>query len=153
MLASLLELLALVQQVLSMLDAIRSMVSDLKRTSPDATSLYDALPPIWPGAATAALKSPVALAPLLTINGPMSGILVQITAAPAGQGTYDYNGLTEYRYIGSLTFLTDGGKAERYQQLGFADAIYTPGTMHAAASVHIRTYDGVVGTVTPWTIA
>lgn len=150
MLASLLELLALVHQIVSMLDSVRSMVSDLKRDTPTATSLTNELPPIWPGISGAHLGTPVALAPLLTLAGPMSGVVVHITSVPAGQGSYDYNGLTEYRYIGSLTFRSDRGDAEHYQQLGFQSAIYTPRTMHLAASVHVRSYAGVTGTVTPW---
>lgn len=150
MLASLMELLALVHEIVSMLDTIRSMVADIKRDTPTATSLFQNLPPIWPGITGVRLGTPVALTPMLTLAGPMNGVVVTITSVPAGQGSYDYNGLTEYRYIGSLTFLSDRGDAEHYQQLGFQSAVYTPRTMHSAASVHLRTYAGVSGTITPW---
>ena len=147
----LLELVAIVQQILATLTAVRDIVDQLHRAAGTTPAINGLTAPVWPGLAAVTLGTSVALTPLLTLTTPMDGVIVHVTSAPAGQSTYDYDGLTEYRYIGSLAFLNDDGEAEAYQQLGFADAIYSVRTFHRAAAVKLRTYDGIVGTVTPWT--
>lgn len=109
-------------------------------------------PPVWPGLANVDLGTPVALATDLTITTPMHGVLVEITAVAAKYNTFkfSYDGLTSYRKLGALTFLTDRGDAEQFQFLSFELAIYCPKEMAEAASLKLECAVGTTGTVTPW---
>jgi hypothetical protein len=108
--------------------------------------------PVWPGLAKVNLGAAVALADQLTVNGPMHGIIVNITAEAGYRGYFTFGGMKSYRNCGGLVFLDDNGEAEFPQLLGLTDAVYCPKAMTLAQSVKIRTDGTAVGTVTPWTL-
>lgn len=110
------------------------------------------LPPVWPGLANVTLGTPVALAPNLTITTPMHGVVIEITGVAAKYNSFkfSYDGLTSYRKLGALTFLTDRGDAEIFQVLSFELAVYCPAKMAQAASVKLECATGTTGTITPW---
>lgn len=110
------------------------------------------LPPIWPGVAGVTLGSSVALAPGVTVTGPLSGVLIALTSVPADKAFFTFDGTLSYRNLGALTFTSDNGDNELPQPLGFTSALYLPKTMQSAAAVIVRTTGGVVGTITPFTI-
>lgn len=110
------------------------------------------LPPVWPGLSNVTLGTPVALAPDLTITTPMDGVVIEITGVASKYNSYkfSYDGLTSYRKLGALTFLTDRGDAEMFQMLSFELAVYCPTKMAQAASVKLECATGTTGTITPW---
>lgn len=110
-------------------------------------------PPVWPGLTKVTLGASVALATALTVVAPMDGIIVAITAPPAGHGSYNYAGVFSYQNVGSLSFYSDNGDQEFQLALGFTSAVYCPRAMTRAAGVKIRTAPGLTGTVTPWTVS
>jgi hypothetical protein len=110
------------------------------------------LPPVWPGLGEVTLSTPVALAPGVTIEEAMDGVLVHITAVDPKQMYFTYDDVKAYRHIGALAFFSDEGDLEMWQTLGFVDAVYTPRSMQHAAGVKLMTPGGTEGTVTPWVI-
>ncbi len=108
--------------------------------------------PVWPGLAKVTLGTSVALSDAFTITETMDGVLVAITAAPVGRGSYDYDGVKSYQNVGSLSFFSDDGDQEFQLALGFTSAVYCPRAMAHAAGVRVRTSPGLTGTCTAWTI-
>lgn len=108
--------------------------------------------PIWPGLDGVTLGTPVDISLTFTVDGPLAGVLVALTAVPTLKGHYDYDGLDQSLKIGALTFVSDNGDAEYVQALGFTTEVYVPKNMSFAASCKVRTVSGVTGTVTPFTI-
>jgi hypothetical protein len=111
------------------------------------------LAPIWPGIAGVTLDSPTALAPSLTISGPMDGVLIDITSVSTSKPALAYGSETAYKFIGALAFVSDNGDVEQFQPLGFQTALYCPLFLKSADSVVLRVDPSVAGTVTPWVIA
>lgn len=108
-------------------------------------------PPVWPGLANVTLGDPVALSDQLVLNGPMDGVLINVTTPPSKVGVYRI-GERYYDYkVGELTFETDNGETESFQYLGFRQAIYTPRTMQRAAKCRFRVLAGAEGSATLWT--
>ena len=106
--------------------------------------------PVWPGLANVTLGEPVALVDGLVVDGPMDGVIVDVTTAPTRVGQrviggqyFDYNS-------GEMTFGTDDGYLEPWVYTGFRKAIFTPRTMQQAAHAYFRVLAGAAGTVTPW---
>jgi hypothetical protein len=111
------------------------------------------IPPVgglWPGLDGVTLGTPIALAEGMTIAGPLDGVIVSITGVPARMAAFDFDGLLSYRNAGSITFVTDNGDAETFQNLGFASAVYVPRFMVQAETCKLRCDPGITGTVTPW---
>lgn len=109
--------------------------------------------PNWPGLAKVTLGTPVAITPGLTITTPMDGVIVTITSVTANKPSLAYGSELAYKFIGGLSFVSDNGQVEPFQQLAFTNALYCPREMTRAASVVLRADASVVGTVTPWVIA
>lgn len=105
----------------------------------------------WPGLANVALGAPVAIADVFTVDGPMDGVLVDITAAPTRQGFFLFGTVRSWRNIGAVAFVSDNGDQELPQTLGFTNAVYAPRTIVQPSSLVGRASAGVTGTVTPWT--
>jgi hypothetical protein len=109
------------------------------------------VPPVWPGLDLVTLGTPVALVDGLVVDGPLDGVLVDVTTAPTRVGQrviggqyFDYNS-------GEMTFGSDNGYLEPWVYTGFRLAIFTPKTMKQAAHAYFRVLAGAAGTVTPWT--
>jgi len=126
-------------------EAERNRATDTERTP--------LVPPVWPGADNVTLGTPVALAPGVTIEEGMDGVIVHITAVDPKQMFFTYDDVKAYRHIGALAFFSDEGDLEMWQTLGFVDAVYTPRSLEHAAGVKLMTPGGTEGTVTPWVIA
>lgn len=120
------------------------------RSSPVSTTM---VPPVWPGLALVTMGSPVAIAAQQTVDGPMDGVEVVITAVSSSKPNVPYDTQNAYKFIGALAFVDDNGDVEPYQQLSFANALYCPKFMTRATSVVVRSDPSVVGTITPWVIA
>lgn len=108
--------------------------------------------PVWPGSGAVELGEVVGLADQAVIEGPMSGILVNITTPPSrvgqrliGGSIYDYN-------VGEVAFESDAGDLEPWQYIGFRQAIYTPKSIQLAARARFRVLAGASGTAQAWTI-
>jgi len=134
------------------------LINDITQADIDAALLALAgggaalVPPVWPGLAKVTLGTSVALVDGLVITTPMDGVIVELTAAPSGKVVHLLGGLPAYRWIGSLSFENDNGDQEASQQLSFANQVYTPRTLQAAAGVRFYVLGGVTGTVVPWVI-
>lgn len=120
------------------------------RSSPVSTTM---VPPVWPGLALVTMGSPVGIAAQLTVDGPMDGVEIIITAVSSSKPNVPYDTQNAYKFIGAIAFVDDNGDVEPYQQLSFANALYCPKFMTRATSVVVRADASVVGTVTPWVIA
>lgn len=111
------------------------------------------VPPVWPGIAGVSLGTPVAISDGLVVDGPLDGVLVDITGHPAGAGKYGFGDIASWRYLGGICFVSDNGQAEWPIQMGPEVGVLTPRSMKRAASAVVRLNGGFTGTVTPWTIA
>lgn len=131
----------------TVLDAIAQLRHDIQL---DLTTLR--LPPIWPGLAHVTLGPVADLATTTLIEGPMHGVVVQITATEPGTSYFRYDGVTAWRHVGGLAFYGDGGQSETHQALGFGEAIYVPKTLAVAQGVRFYKSHLPRGTVRPWTI-
>jgi hypothetical protein len=108
------------------------------------------VPPVWPGAGTVTLGTPVALADQLVVEGPLHGVLVAVTVPPQHLGSYHVGGVVLDYGVGRVAFETDAGDLEPWQYLGFRDALYCPRTMTSAARARFQVLGAAGGTVTPW---
>lgn len=111
-----------------------------------------AAPPVWPGLAGVTLGTPIALDMGVTISLPMDGAIIELTAVPAKQGSFSFDGFIAWRNVGALAFVDDNGQAEVAQTLAFTSAVYCPKTMAHASGVVLRASAGVTGTITPWVV-
>lgn len=108
--------------------------------------------PVWPGIAGASLGTAVAISDGLVVEGPLDGVLVNITGHPAGAGKYGFGDVDSWRYLGAVLFINDNGQAEWPIQMGPEVGVLTPRSMKRAASAILRLNGGFTGTITPWTI-
>lgn len=106
---------------------------------------------LWPGLAGVTLGDAVAISNGLVVTGPMHGILVNITDAPAGAGKYVFGDVNSWQHTGGVIFCSDNGYYERAESFGLEQQILVPRTMEMAASAVLRVNSGWVGTVRPWT--
>lgn len=131
-------------------------------TTSDLRALYKVLhppapvippaPPAFPDDETVTYDTPVALVDQLVVDGPLAGVLVDVTTPPTRLGQYVIGGeVYDYR-VGEVAFATEDGHLEPWQYLGFRSAIFIPKTMRTAAAAHFRVLAGAGGTVTPFTI-
>ncbi|HWI69625.1 MAG TPA: hypothetical protein VNS88_14830, partial [Nitrospiraceae bacterium] len=111
-----------------------------------------AAPPVWPGIDNVTPLDPADITALLTYTADMSGVIVNISSVGANKPQVPYGDQQAWRYIGAISFVSDNGDVEPWQQLAFANALYLPRTMLQASAVVVRTDASVVGTVTPFTI-
>ncbi len=105
------------------------------------------VPPIWPGEANATLGSPVTLVDQLELNGPMDGVLVDVTTPPTRVGQYHVGGEVYDYGVGRIAFRSDRGDIEPWQYLGFRSAIFTPRSMRSASGALFQVLAGAGGTV------
>lgn len=109
-------------------------------------------PPVWPGIDSVTLLDPADITSLLTYTADMAGVIVNISSVGANKPQVPYGDQQAWRYIGAISFVSDNGDVEPWQQLAFANALYLPRTMLEASAVVLRTDASVAGTVTPFTI-
>lgn len=107
-----------------------------------------AVPPIWQGTANETLGEPVALVDQLVVDGPMDGVLIDVTTPPQRLGQYHVGGEILDYGVGRITFGQEDGYLEMWQYLSFRKAIYTPRTMTQATTAHLQVLGGAGGTVT-----
>jgi hypothetical protein len=122
----------------------------LKARAAGGSTTY--VPPVWPGLAHVTLGAPVAISEAFMVAGPMHGVIVDLTSVSPKKTTYDIDGQTAHRQIGSLVFVNDDGKAESFQALRFEHEVFVPKTFKEAANCFVQCDSSDVGTVTPWTI-
>ncbi len=109
--------------------------------------------PVWPGLANATLGTAVTLANGVTVPGPLSGIILNITSGFENLPGYPFGTNISYKNLGGVTFTSDNGQNEYASAFGFPSAVVCPKQMAIAASATVRTIPGLVGTVTPFTIS
>lgn len=103
--------------------------------------------PVWQGIAHETLGDSVALVDGLVLEGPMDGVLVEITSVPTRFGSFDFGPAPSYLHLGALAFVNDEGHIEAPQNLGFNTATYTAKTMVSAEVCLFRVAKDVVGSV------
>lgn len=163
-----------VGSVYTLLDSVR-LTAEQTQTSlgalrtPDAHTLGDvldaiaALPgqigaggtpgaPVWPGLAGVTLGASVALEDGAELTGPLDGVLLTITSAPARAGRFAFGDLNSWRYVGAVVFQTDRGDWEWAQPIGLDAQIVTPKTMLHAAAARVRVESTWSGTLRPFTV-
>jgi hypothetical protein len=109
--------------------------------------------PVWPGLARVTLGAPLALVDGLFVPGPLDGVLVSVTSVPYPISYYPFGPIPSYVRAGAIMFTVDDGHGEFPQPFGPRDQVICPKTMGHADNAWIRLPSGVIGTVTPWTIA
>jgi len=107
--------------------------------------------PVWPGLANVALGTPVVIADGAFIPGPMSGVVVHISAVPVPISYYPFGPLKSFVHAGAIAFVDDNGDAEFPHTFGPEHDVICPKVMAIAAHAYLRSPSGVIGTVTPWT--
>lgn len=108
--------------------------------------------PVWPGLANVTLGTPVALADGLELDGPLAGVIIDITGVAPPVSFYPFGSLKSYVRAGALLFLSDNGDAEFPQPFGPQSEVVLPKAMITAGSAILRVTSGVTGTATPFTI-
>jgi hypothetical protein len=108
--------------------------------------------PVWPGSDLVLKGDPVPIAEGVTIAEEMDGVLFDISAVPPGVGSYGFDGHPSWVHLGAVAFYDDEGHIEPGQTFSFETQLLTPTRMSRASGCYIRSRNGVVGTVTPWTI-
>lgn len=111
----------------------------------------DSQPALWPGEDATTPGVPLALEDGLVVQGPLDGVLIDVTGHPSGAGKYGFGDVNSWRYLGAVLFFTDDGHAEWPIQIGPESGIVTPRSMARAASAILRLNPGFTGTLTPWT--
>ena len=109
-------------------------------------------PPVWPGFGFATLGTPVALARTLTVDGPMDGVIVNLTTIPSRLGSFDFGDARSYVNAGRVAFVDDNGSAEWPLPFSFPQHVISPRNMVRATACYVSTASGIEGTVTPWVI-
>lgn len=103
--------------------------------------------PVWPGLGAVTIGAPVALTDQLVLDGPMHGVLVDVSVPPTTLGKYAVGGnLTDWGQH-RLSFQTDRGDLEPWQYLNFRQGIYTPKSMAQAEHAVFQLAGGEGGTV------
>lgn len=108
--------------------------------------------PMWPGLSGVTIGGPIALAVGVTVEGPLHGVLIEVTGAGTHGPPFYFDGDKSHQKIGAVTFQSDRGDDEFPQLLGFEHAVYTPKAMQVAARAKLRCSADVVGTVRKWTL-
>lgn len=109
--------------------------------------------PVWPGLANVTLGTAVPISPSTqTVEGPMDGVIVAITAVPTPVGYYQFGPDKSFVRVGGVTFQSDNGNDEEAQPIAFQSMIIVPKTMARAQRALFRSVSGLEGTITPWTI-
>lgn len=107
---------------------------------------------VWPGLANVTLGDAVPLTDGILVAGPLDGVLIQITGAPANASKWGFGDVLSYKFVGAVMFQTDGGEYEFAQNIGAESMILVPKTMRRAANALFRFDERFTGTVQPWTI-
>jgi hypothetical protein len=102
--------------------------------------------PVWPGVGDATLGTPAALTAQLVLDGPMHGVLVNVTVPPTHSGRISLGGqIFDYK-SGEIAFVSDNGFIEPWQYIGWRQGLYTPKRMSQASSALFRILSGCEGT-------
>jgi hypothetical protein len=110
-------------------------------------------PPLWPGAAGVTLGTPVSLADGVDVEGPMHGILMDVTEDYGTKYFLDFAGHKSYSHWGQVAFADADGYCEAAQFLSFGKHVVCPKTIAAPAHAYIRLSKKGVGTITPWVLS
>lgn len=119
---------------------------------PDVEVPTPIAPPVWPGLDGATVGDSVALADGLVVDGPLDGLLVQITGTPAQSYQYPFGDTASYRWVGAVIFRSDRGDFEWFEPIGLDHQVITPKTMAHADSATFRVTGAWTGTVRPFTV-
>lgn len=106
--------------------------------------------PVWPGLASVTITDVQELVGSQTIDGPMDGILLEVTAYPPSKKGFQVGTLVNLERVGFVTFLGIGGYADERQPLAFTSQVYTPKRCSRASGVVVHCVGGVEYTVTSW---
>jgi hypothetical protein len=109
--------------------------------------------PVWPGLANVVLGATVALSDGLLLMGPLAGVIVTITSVPKPISYYPFGSIRSYVRAGAIVFTNDNGDSEFPSPFGPDDQVIVPVAMEVAGSCTVRLPSGVVGTITPWSLA
>lgn len=110
------------------------------------------IPPVWPGADRVTWGSTVPLATGVSLVEAMDGVSILLTSVPPGLGYYAFDVNRSYVKAGMVTFQNDNGDFEWPQGFSFVTHILCPKSMYQATGCVARTYPGVEGQLTAWTI-
>jgi hypothetical protein len=105
---------------------------------------------LWPGDAYVTMGTPVAITESMRIDGPLEGIVYNLTSVPLGTLTSDIGGKPSYMALGLVAFESDRGHMERFQTISFKNSLVVPMSMLSAAACVLEWRPGTVGTVTAW---
>ena len=108
--------------------------------------------PIWPGLSGVTLGTPVALDAGTIVDGPMDGVLLNITAMERLIPYMSMDTFHTYRNLGRFAFSTDNGYLEDWRGIPNQHALLTPLRMRQADKLYISCYTGVTGTATPYLV-
>lgn len=147
----LLDLTTLVE-VVSIIGELAGIASSVNSIRESLTSAPVASPPTWPGVDGVTLAASVALVDGLVIDGPLHGVIVDLSTAPSGGSDWTIGGEHTYYNWGQVGFMNDRGDLEPLQFLGWRKGFYLPRTMASASSAHFRVLRSPVGTVRAFTI-
>jgi len=103
--------------------------------------------PTFPGDENVEYGEPVELVDQLVLDGPMDGVIVDITSGPARAGLRMIGGMQMWYGAGELAFRSDTGFAEPWQYMGFEQGIYTPKSISQPAVCLFRVLGGATGIV------
>jgi hypothetical protein len=113
----------------------------------------DLSPRQWPGLTGVTLGTPVSVASSTAISVACDGILLAVTSLPPGQGSQHAGAVDRYPRIGWLSFVDFDGNCDDLQQLGLAQIVAMPHTLHRAGGVALNLKPGLVVELTPWDFA
>lgn len=130
----------------------RLHTSDLQAIRLRGVSAGGNVPPVWPGLDGVTLGTPVAIAPGVTIDEAMDGVIVTITGLPVGAGKYQFDTEPSWLHMGAVAFYSDNADIEQAQSFSFEHHLLVPRTMAHAAGCYVRAKVAVTGTITPWVI-
>ena len=117
-----------------------------------AESIVAALsnPPVWTDLDHETVGDSIALSDGLDVSGPLDGVLISITAHPAGAGVFGFGDMRSWGHAGAVAFRSDRGDYEWPISLGPQNQVITPRSMRVAAGARIRLGSGYQGTVRPF---
>jgi hypothetical protein len=137
---------------------IATIKSEVEAMQADVTYIRNHLPtvhptvPTWPGLSGVTLGTPVALVDQLVVDGPLDGVLVEVTVAPRGASSWHIGGQDMFYSWGEIAFGTDNGDLEPFQWLGAGNAVYLPRSIISPAHAVFHVRRDATGTVTPFTV-
>lgn len=104
----------------------------------------------YPGSDAVTFGDPIDITPDMTIDGPIDGILYNVTGAPTTLAKSVIGGHTSWMRLGQGAFVSDDGSLDSFQQLNWDQGVLVPKAISRPASLVLHWAGGVTGSVTPW---